>query len=107
MDFIADAIALLKYFGFDNAANAGGWIVAALAIAFMLWRTIVTYRKLDEYADKVSDIIKAQNEEWRKLVTRTDEMTYDMLETSTKTMTTLTEKINTLQLIILQNGRKN
>jgi len=105
MDFIADAIALLKI-GFDNPAGAGGWIVAGLAIVFMVWRLSIMDKRMDLYADKVAEVIKAQNDEWRKIVDRTDEMTFDMLETSTKTMTSLTEKIATLQMIILQNGRK-
>jgi hypothetical protein len=106
MDYIADAIALLKYFGLDNPAEAGGWIVACMAIAFTLWRIKVMDKRMDVYADKVAEVIKTQQEEWRKIVSRNDDMTYDMLETSTKTMTALTEKINTLQLILLQNGKK-
>jgi hypothetical protein len=106
MDFIPDAIAILKYFGFQNPANAAGWIIAALVCAFMIWRLNIMDKRLDTYADKMTEVIKAQQEEWRKLVNRTDEMTFDMLETSTQTMTTLTEKISTLQMIILQNGRK-
>lgn len=106
MDFITDAIAVLKYFGFDNPGAAGGWIVAAMSVAFMLWRINIMDKRMDMYADKVAEVIKAQQEEWRKLVSRNDDMTYDMLETSTKTMTALTEKVNTLQLILLQSGKK-
>ena len=106
MDFITDAIAVLKYFGFDNPGAAGGWIVAAMSVVFNLWRINIMDKSMDRYADKVAEVIKAQQEEWRKLVSRKDDMTYDMLETSTKTLTVLTEKVNTLELILLQNGKK-
>lgn len=105
MDIITALIDLLKDVGL-NPVNAGGWIVAILAVAFLVWRTIVMDKKLDDYVTKVTKVLEIQQTEWRALVNKTDDITFDMLESSTKTMTTLIEKINTLQMIILQDGRK-
>lgn len=107
MDIVSGIIEVLKYFGFNNPAQAGGWIVSVFVSGFMIWRISVVDKKYDEFVDKISKVIVAQEEEWRKLVTKTDDMTFEMLEASTKTMTTLTEKINTLQLILLQLNGKN
>lgn len=106
MDILGGIIDLLKYFGFNNPAQAGGWIVSIFVSGFMIWRISVVDKKYDEFVTKISKVIEVQETEWRRLVTKTDEMTFDMLEASTKNMTVLSEKINTLQLILLQLGGK-
>lgn len=105
MDILSAVISLLKYFGFDDPTQAGGWIVSIFVSGFMIWRISIADKRTEEFVDKFTKFIEKQEEEWRKLISRTDEMTFNMLENSTKTMTVLTEKINTLQLLLLQiNG---
>lgn len=107
MEILTAITDLLKTLGL-TAESGGGWIVALLVTGFMVWRLYVLDKKYDEFVDKLSKVITAQEEEWRKLVSKTDDITYDMLQDSTKSMTMLSEKINTLQLILLQlnNGGK-
>lgn len=104
--------------GLDNPAHAGGWILAVIILVFTVWRLNVSDRKHDEYMRDLNitlqkqenscrDSIEDQEEKWRALVSKTDEITFEMLKTTTNTMTMLTEKINTLQLILLQMGVTN
>ena len=107
MDIFSGILDLLKYFGLNNPAQASGWLVAIFTGGFMVWRINVADKKVDQMTEKFSKVIEKQEEEWRRLVTKTDDITFEMLESSTKTMTILTEKINMLQVILLQNTGPN
>lgn len=95
----------LKFFGLNSPAMASGWLVAIFVCGFMIWRLMIMDKKQEEYIDKISKVIEKQEEEWRALVSKTDEMTFEILKTSTQTMSMLTEKINTLQLLLIQTGK--
>jgi hypothetical protein len=106
MNILDGALAILKYFGFDDPTQAGGWIVAVFVSAFMVWRINIADKKFDENTDKITKIIEKQEEEWRRLINKTDDMMFEILESSTKNMTVLAEKINTLQALLLQGQNK-
>lgn len=92
----------LKFFGLNSATAASGWLVSIVISVFMIWRMNVLDKKQDEYINKLAKIIEEQEKEWRTMINKTDEMTFNMLQTTTQTMTLLGEKINTLQLLLIQ-----
>lgn len=102
MEILPSIVEIFKALGLTNPAEASGWIVAILALTFTVWRVMTMDKKYENYVDKISEVIEKQEQEWRALVRRQDEITNDMLEDSTKTMTVLAEKINTLQMFLLQ-----
>lgn len=93
-----------KFFHLTDPAAASGWVVSFLMCGFMIWRLIIMDKKQDEYVDKVTKVIEKQEEEWRSMVSKNDELTFEMLQTSTQALSVLSEKINTLQLLLLQFG---
>jgi len=96
---------IVKFFhaiGLDNPAEASGWAVAAVMGVFSYWRITVMDKKYDEVIDKIKEALEKEEREWRALIAKTDDMTFEVLKTTTNTMTLLTEKINTLQMILLQ-----
>jgi hypothetical protein len=103
---ITDILALLKFFGLDSPVIAGGWFVAALSTMYMVYRINLVDKKYEEFVTKIAAILEKQNDEWRALITRADDMTFDMLQSSTQTMTVLAEKINMLQVLLLQQQNR-
>lgn len=104
MDVTTVFYEFLKFFNLNDPATASGWLVSCLMCGFMIWRLIIMDKKQDEYVDKVTKIIEKQEEEWRSMVSKNDDLTFEMLQTSTQTLSVLSEKINTLQLLLLQFG---
>ena len=95
---------IIKLMG-TNPQQAGGWFVALVVFIFMIWRLSIVDKKYDAYVTKLSEVIVTQEKEWRTLISKTEEMTFDMLKESTTSMSLLSEKINTLQLILLQYSK--
>ena len=105
MDISSIIIQIFKTLGLNNAAEAAGWVVALLSVGFLVWRINIIDKKYDNYVEKISDIIEKKDDEWRTLIKRQDELMYNMLEDTTKTMTALSERISAFELLLLQVKR--
>ncbi len=101
MSEMIEALAtLFKVLG-DNPQLAGGWVVALIIFVFMIWRISI----LDKYINKFADLVEEQEKEWRAVTSKTDAIMLDMLKQTTNSMTALAEKMNTLQMILLQSSK--
>jgi hypothetical protein len=99
MDWIHELVDFLKAMGIDTPAAAAGWLVAIALGAFTVWRLHVMDEKYGGYIDKLSEIIEKQDTEWRAKIHETDSIAYGIIQDTTKAMTILSERINTLQLV--------
>ena len=104
-DVISTTLDILKFLG-ANPEHLGGWIAAILVFSFMIWRLSIADKKFDEYNNKVTQVMVQQEKEWRDLIAKTDEMTFVVMKDSVNSMTLLSEKINTLQLLLLQYTKR-
>lgn len=109
MDIISGIIKVLEFLGITTPGEAGGWLVSVFVSGFMIWRMNIMDKKQEQFVEKISQVISNEEKQWRDLIKKTDYMTFDMLKSSTNSMTILSEKINTLQLILLQykSGKKD
>lgn len=105
MDFVPTIIDIFKTVGLNNPAHAAGWILALFVSVFAVWRLSIADKKQDEHIDKIAAVLTKQDAEWREMISKTDEMTFDMLQTSTQSMTILAERINTLQMLMMKDPK--
>lgn len=102
IDWLADLFEILKFFGLTTPSAASGWVVAVVLGGFSIWRLYITDKKFDEYVNKLTEVLEKQEIEWRELIRKTDGMTYDVIQDTTNSLAILSERINALQLVLLQ-----
>jgi hypothetical protein len=102
MSFLDLVAEFMTKVGAENLGMFSGWIVAILAMGFMVWRIRATENQHLKAVQDLTEAIEEGNDEIKQLIKEIDDVTYNLVSDSTKTTAILSEKIASLQLIIMQ-----
>lgn len=102
LNIIIDLVEVVVGINPNTFAAFSGWIVAATSLAFLYWRIKVWDSRLEtKLSEVVRGLEKIQNE-LNNQISEINDVQLNLVTDATKTMAILSEKIGSLQMIIMQ-----